>query len=132
MTRIDVIATRWDGGWELAIDGDPVTQVRTLDRAEQQVRDYLDTLDPDVDHEDVHVNLIPDLGAGVSVRVKEAREATAAAQERQIAAARQARTVVRELRAHGVTVSDAAVLLGVSPARISQLSRDSTGAAVAS
>ncbi|BAJ74349.1 predicted Fe-S-cluster redox enzyme [Microbacterium testaceum StLB037] len=132
MTRIDVIATRWDGGWELAIDGDPVTQVRTLDRAEQQVRDYLDTLAPDVDHGDVLVNLIPDLGADVSVRVREAREATAAAQERQVAAARQARTVVRELRAHGVTVSDAAVLLGVSPARISQLSRDRTDSSVAS
>ncbi|MDQ1074836.1 MULTISPECIES: antitoxin HicB [Microbacterium] len=132
MTMIDVTATRWDGGWELAIDGDPVTQVRTLDRAEQQVRDYLDTLAPDVDHSDVRVNLIPDLGTGVSVRVREAREATAAAQERQVAAARQARTVVRELRAHGVTVSDAAVLLGVSPARISQLARDKTDAAVAS
>ncbi|KTS06935.1 MULTISPECIES: antitoxin HicB [Microbacterium] len=132
MTMIDVTATRWDGGWELAIDGDPVTQVRTLDRAEQQVRDYLDTLAPGVDHSDVQVNLIPDLGTGVSVRVKEAREATAAAQERQVAAARQARTVVRELRAHGVTVSDAAVLLGVSPARISQLAKDKTDAAVAS
>lgn len=132
MTTIDVTATRWDGGWELAIDGDPVTQVRHLDRAEQQIRDYLDTLAPDVDHSDVHVNLIPDLGAGVSVRVREAREATAAAQERQIAAARQARTVVRELRAHGVAVTDAAVLLGVSPARISQLNKDKTDAAVAS
>ncbi|WGW13375.1 hypothetical protein LWF01_06310 [Saxibacter everestensis] len=35
-TTIDVTATRWSGGWELAIDGDPVTQVRTLVR-EQQV-----------------------------------------------------------------------------------------------
>ncbi|WP_199858840.1 antitoxin HicB [Microbacterium sp. CFBP 8794] len=93
--------------------------------------DYLDTLDPDIDHSDVHFNLIPDLGAGVSVRVREAREATAAAQERQIASARQARTIVGELRAHGVAVTDAAVLLGVSPARISQLNEDKTDAAIA-
>lgn len=129
MTTIDVTATRWDGGWELAIDGDPVTQVRTLDRAERQVRDYLDTLDPAVDHSGVSVNLVPNLGDGVSVHVQEAREATAAAQEHQLSAARQARTVVRELRAHGVSVTDAAALLGVSRGRISQL--DSEGRAAA-
>ncbi len=129
MSTIDVTATRWDGGWELAIDGDPVTQVRTLDRAEQQVRDYLDTLNPAVDHSDVSVNLVPNLGDGVSVHVKEAREATAAAQEHQLAAARQARTVVRELRAHGVSVTDTAALLGVSRGRISQLDSESRSAA---
>lgn len=132
MNTIDVTATRWDGGWELAIDDDPMTQVRTLDRAEQQVRDYLDTIEPEIDHSDVRVNLVPDLGAGVSMLVKEAREATAAAQERQLAAARQARTVVRELRSRGVSVTDAAALLGVSRGRISQLNSDKAGAAAAS
>ncbi|MFB2580863.1 antitoxin HicB [Herbiconiux sp. P15] len=124
MTAIDVTATRWVGGWELAIDGDPVTQVRTLDHAAQQVRDYLDTAEPGTDHSTVEVVLIPDFGDGVSVRVREAREATAAAQERQVAAARQARTVVRELRAKGVSVTDTAALLGVSRGRISQLDKN--------
>lgn len=57
MTTIDVTATRWDGGWELAIDGEPVTQVRAFEHAEQQVRDYLDTVEPDVDHSGVSVRL---------------------------------------------------------------------------
>lgn len=129
MTAIDVTATRWEGGWELAIDGDPVTQVRTLDRAVQQVRDYLDTIEPDVDHGDVSVNLVPDLGAGVSLHVKEAREATVAAQQSQVFAARQARTVVRELRSRGVSVTDTAALLGVSRGRISQLDSENRAAA---
>lgn len=58
MTRIEVTATQWSGGWELAIDGEPVTQASTLDRAPQQVIDYLDTADPDADHSDVDVRIV--------------------------------------------------------------------------
>ena len=36
-------ATRWDGGWELHVEGVGVTQVSSLDTAEQQVRDYIET-----------------------------------------------------------------------------------------
>lgn len=55
---IEVTATQWESGWELSIDGEPVTQVATLDNANQQVRDYLDTVEPNVDHssDDVRIN----------------------------------------------------------------------------
>ena len=45
----NVTAKRWKHGWELHIDGVGVTQSRTLDTAEQMVRDYIETLtDQDV------------------------------------------------------------------------------------
>jgi hypothetical protein len=123
VTTIDITATRWEGGWELALDGEPITQVRTLEHAEQQVRDYLDTDEPGVDHSDVTVRLRPDLGDDLSERITIIRTATREAQERQIEAARQARLVVRELRAHHVSVADTAAILGVSRGRVSQLAK---------
>lgn len=50
MNAITATATRWEHGWELAIGGEIVTQSRTLATARQQVRDYLDTVDPGTDH----------------------------------------------------------------------------------
>jgi len=47
---ITATAHRWEHGWELWIDGEPATQVASLDRAAQQVRDYLDTVEPATDH----------------------------------------------------------------------------------
>ena len=129
MTTIDITATRWEGGWELAIDGEPVTQVRTLEHAAQQVRDYLDTDEPDVDHSEVTVRLRPDLGDDLSERIQLIRAATREAQERQIEAARQTRLVVRELRAHDVSVADTAAILGVSRGRVSQLAKANESAA---
>lgn len=124
MTSIEVTATRWEGGWELAIDGDPVTQVRTLDRAAQQVRDYLDTAEPDVDHSDVDVRIRADLGGDLGDRIQQTRAATIEAQQRQVEAARKARALVRELRAAHVSVADSAALLGVSRGRVSQLVKE--------
>ncbi|MFZ4896405.1 antitoxin HicB [Plantibacter sp. Mn2098] len=123
-STIEVTATRWEGGWELAIDDDPVTQVRTLDRAAQQVRDYLDTAEPNIDHSDVEVRIHAELDGNLGRRIQETRAATLEAHERQMEAARQARLVVRELRAAHVSVADAAALLGVSRGRVSQLVKE--------
>lgn len=97
-----------------------VTQVRHLRNATQQVRDFLDTEDPKTDHSqwDVALHLdMDDLGP----RVVASREATAAAAKAQREAAEQVRSVVRQLRKQGVSVTDCAALLGVSRGRISQL-----------
>ena len=48
--HVTVRATHWKLGWELELDGGGITQTRTLATAVQQVRDYLDTVDPLVDH----------------------------------------------------------------------------------
>lgn len=120
MTTYTVRAERWDGGWELHVDGLGVTQSRTLATAQQHARDYIETITGgDLrDHDDVTV--IPSLGE-LAIRAEQARVATrdaAAAQERTAA---QARAVARELRASGLSVDDVATILRVSRGRVSQL-----------
>lgn len=44
MTSHVVRAQRWDGGWELHVDGIGVTQVDAIASAERQVRDYIETI----------------------------------------------------------------------------------------
>lgn len=120
MTHINVTARRWEHGWELILGEEDATQVRTLDKATQQVRDYLDTLDPDTDHSEWDIVVTPDLGS-LGDRVRAVRDATAAAARAQEEAAAQAREVARALRAEGLSVTDSAAVLGVSRGRVSQL-----------
>ncbi len=120
MTTITVTAHRWQGGWELHTNGDPITQARTLPQAPQQVRDYYDTIDPDVDHSGWTIEVIPDIGP-LGDEVTEVRAETREAEEAVSSAARRARSVVRHLREAGYSVTDSAAILGVSRGRISQL-----------
>lgn len=119
MTTYTIRAKRWSGGWELHIEGIGVTQVRSLARAEQQARDYLETL-LDIDTSDAEVMVVPELG-GLEEQVRAAREHTRAAEAAQRAAAQEAREVARRLRAEGLSVTDTATVLGVSRGRVSQL-----------
>lgn len=118
--KVTVTAHQWEHGWELHLNDDPITQVSTLDKAEQQVRDYFDTIDPNTDHTGWEIVIKPNIGS-LSTRVQQARAATKAAAEAQEAAARSAREVARELRAAGFSVTDSAAILGVSRGRVSQL-----------
>jgi hypothetical protein len=115
-----VTASHWDRGWELHIDGVGVTQTRTLEKAESMVRDYL-RLDGHSNWSSAHIDVDFDLG-GLEHDVYSARQAVSEAAEAQREAAAFSRKVVQALRAHGVSVSDAARILGVSRGRISQLS----------
>jgi len=120
MTTITATATRWEHGWELAIDGDVVTQSRTLAASRQQIRDYLDTIEPETDHSDWTVILAPE-SDDLAKRVAHARKATreaAAAQER---AAREVRQVVGDLKDAKFRDSDIAAFLDVSRGRVHQL-----------
>jgi hypothetical protein len=57
MTTYVVRAKRWAHGWELHIEGVGVTQSRTLDGAEQMVRDYIEALtDRDVSDSAIVIN----------------------------------------------------------------------------
>lgn len=114
-----VRAVKWSGGWELHIDGEGVTQVRTLDKAVDQVRDYLGSL-RDRDMSQATIAIEPDLG-GLEKAVREARAGAVAAAKAQIEAAAAQRSVVKALRDEGLSVTDAAAVLGVSRGRISQL-----------
>ncbi len=120
MTTITVTAKRWSGGWELWHADDCWTQAVTLDHAARQVRDYLDTVEPDADHDGWTINVIPEIGA-LGDEVADARKATAAAAVATEAAARKARHVAHHLREAGYSVTDSAAILSVSRGRVSQL-----------
>ena len=120
MTTIKATARKWSGGWEIWLDDDNLTSVRYLRNATQQVRDYLDTVEPEVDHSDVKLDIDLDIGAMKDEVVRVRRE-TREAVEAQARAARHTREVVATLRAEGYTMDDAADILGVSKGRVSQL-----------
>jgi len=122
VNSVTVIAKRWKYGWDLRIVGGGATQVRTLDRAVQQVIDYLDTTYEDVDHSDWKIDVVPHLGSVIK-DVKAAKKASKKAAKATKKAAKQVREVVAELRAQGISVTDAAAILGVSRARVSQLAQ---------
>jgi hypothetical protein len=119
--RYVVRAKRWAQGWELHIDGVGVTQVRSLARADQQVRDYLETLF-ERDMREAAIEVRPDLG-GIEDLVAEARRRTRDAEDAQRTAADQARKVVRLLRDSGLSVDETAAVMGVSPGRVSQMAK---------
>jgi hypothetical protein len=119
VTTYVVRAKRWAHGWELHIDGIGVTQSRTLDRAEQMVRDYVETL-TDRDVSDATIVIEPDLG-GLEAKAADVREQIEQAQRENRQAAAASRALAGELRAAGLSVSDTATVLGVSRGRVSQL-----------
>lgn len=114
-----VQAKRWAEGWELHIDGLGVTQVRTLDNAVGQARDYVETL-LERELSDADFVIMPELG-GLEDEVKAARAEVVEAVAIQRRAAEHSRAVARKLRASGLSVTDSAVVMGVSRGRVSQL-----------
>lgn len=111
-----VTARPWEHGWELDIHDVGITQSHTLADADRMVRDYLQ-LDG---HPDSDVSFEFDL-AGLEAEVDTARHLSDQAARDQVAAAAAWRTAAHRLRAAGLSVSDTAVVLGVSKARVSQL-----------
>lgn len=116
-----VTAKRWAHGWELHIADVGVTQSRTLADADRVVRDYIESLTGH-DMAGAEVTIRPDLG-GLEGRAVEARRRNeqVAQQTREAAAA--SRSVARDLREAGLSVTDTAVVLGVSRGRVLQLVR---------
>ncbi len=118
MTEVTITARRWSGGWELWNEDYCWTQVRHLTKVVQQVRDYLDTVHPEVDHPDWSVTVRP---ADELAAVVEARKAAEAARKAAAEASTKSRHAVAELLSEGVSTTDAAVLMGISKGRVSQL-----------
>lgn len=122
MTSVNVTATRWARGWELEIGEYGHSQVRKLANARQQAIDFLDTIQPEIDHSTWNVTIIPALD-GLSEQIAAAKAATIAAAKAQEDAAVQSRNVVKKLLAAGVSGTDTAVIMGVTKSRISQLAK---------
>jgi DNA-directed RNA polymerase specialized sigma24 family protein len=120
MKTYTVSAVPWEHGWELHIDGEGVTQTRTLDKAAGQVRDYLASLHGG-EYKDAEVIVEP----GIRQRelIATAKAHARAAAQMQMRASQEMREAVQQLRADGYSVTDAAALLGISRGRVSQLIR---------
>lgn len=123
-TTYTVRAVRWQHGWELHIDGEGVTQSRTLADADQMVRDYVASL-TGRDMTTAEVVIEPDLD-GIEDQVAEIRARLERAQRETREAATASREAARELRRRGLSVSDTATVLGVSRGRVSQLVKPDT------
>ena len=119
VTHYTARAKRWKHGWELHVDGVGVTQSRTLDTAQRQVLDFVESL-LDRDTSGDSVSVVAELGE-LGVRLAAARRKSDEAATMQREAAAQLRATVHELRAVGLSVSDIAALLHVSRGRVSQL-----------
>lgn len=119
-TTYAVIAKRWDRGWELHIDGVGVTQARTLNEAEAMARDYIE-LDTGAAPGSFSVEIVPEIGGGVDDEARAARRAVIAANEAQRAAAALSRDVAGKLSMAGLSGREIAVVLRISPQRVSQL-----------
>lgn len=120
MTNDFVVRARhWRGGWELHIDGEGVTQCRTLHRAGRQVQDYLETLH-DQSFDDATITVAVELD-GLENQIEDVKAETRSAGEAQLRAAAHLRALTRQLRAEELSVTDIASLLGVSRGRVSQL-----------
>lgn len=118
--KVTVTARRWSGGWELWNEDTCWTQVRHLTHAADQVRDYLDTIDPDTDHSTWQVVVTPDTDLAIAANARAAADtARAAAAD----AATQSRQAVTALLNAGISTTDTAVLMGITKGRVSQLSK---------
>ncbi len=115
-----VIARRWEHGWELHIDGVGVTQARNLAEAETMVRHYV-ALDLDVADDSFDVAITPEIGGGVDEEMRSAREASRRAEEMVREAAARSRLAAWHMHKRGLTGGDIAAVLGVSKQRVSQL-----------
>ena len=125
--NVEVTARRWEHGWELHVsDGrEPlvVLPTRRLSAAERTVRDFV------VEHEGVE----PAVGGGPDHR--HARRGARRGDRRRAggrssrpsapsaATAARSRALALRLRDFGLSGADIAVVLGVSPQRVSQLMR---------
>ncbi|MEV8182676.1 hypothetical protein [Specibacter sp. NPDC078692] len=86
------------------------------------MRDYLDTLHPEVDHSNWKIQLKPSSDE-LADRIRKSREASVSAQKAQEQAAKETRAVLEMILAADITTNDAAALLGISSGRVSQLKR---------
>ncbi|QLQ16385.1 MAG: hypothetical protein HZY73_12775 [Micropruina sp.] len=94
------------------------TAAPTLERLEERTWELVHTLD---DSPDVRVAAAPVIDEDVMRRVIQAWQAMADAKQAEATAARQIRSVVKELRSMGLSLADIAFLTHVSRGRVSQL-----------
>jgi hypothetical protein len=116
-----VEAKRWEQGWELHVEGVGVTQAKSLHSAEKRVREYISLMKAISGESTIDVEIRPQIGAALDQEVTAAREAVSELSDRQRKVAMLSRTAAKDLAESGLSGVDIAVVLDVSPQRVSQL-----------
>jgi hypothetical protein len=123
---VDVAARRWEHGWELHVsDGRGslvVLPARRLSAADRTVRDYVAFRDG-VDPQSVQVRITVAFGTALDDEIAAVRAALEGAERTQREAAARSRGLALRLREAGLSGAEIAVVLQVSPQRVSQLMR---------
>lgn len=121
MTKFHATARREGRWWVVEVDGVGVTQGHNLSQARSMAVDLIVAM-RELPERDVVVNLDIDLPGTLTAQVEDARHRTAEAARAQTAAAVAMREVAARLRTEaGLIGKDAALVLGVSEQRVSQL-----------
>jgi DNA-directed RNA polymerase specialized sigma subunit len=122
MTRAYTVnATRWEHGWELHVEGVGVTQSKSLSSASRIAREYISLVRSISDESTIEVLIRPQIDSALGAEVIAARNAVHELGERQREVAAISRAAAKDLAASGLSGADIAVVLEVSPQRVSQL-----------
>jgi len=116
-----VDAKRWEHGWELHVEGLGVTQSRSLHSAARMAREYISLIEGISDESTIDVEIRPQIENALSEEVIAARKAVHELAEQQREVATLSRTAAKDLAESGLSGADIAVVLAVSPQRVSQL-----------
>src|ERR1035437_648731 len=116
-----VDAKRWEHGWELHVEGVGVTQSKSLHSAASVAREYISLAEDISDESTIDVEIRPQIDNALGQEVIAARKAIQELGERQREVAALSRAAARDLAESGLSGADIAVVLDVSPQRVSQL-----------
>lgn len=126
MAAVAVAARRWEHGWELSVSDERgalvVLPVRRLSAAERTVRDFVACQDG-VEPRSVEVRVTVTFDTVLDDEIAAVRAALEDAERAQREAAARSRGLALRLREAGLSGADIAVVLRVSPQRVSQLMR---------
>ena len=124
--NVEVVACRWEHGWELHVSDARgplvVLPTRRLSAAERTVRDFVVEHDG-VSPRSVKVGITVTFDNGLDAEIAAVRAAVDHAERAQRETAARSRALALRLRDAGLTGADIAVVLRVSPQRVSQLMR---------
>lgn len=124
MNRYTAVVTREGRGWVVDVVGVGATQARNLAEAQDMAIDLI-AITRQMPASAIVVDLRTQLDPDLDAEVRQARAAIEELEQRQQSVASASRSVARKLvRSAGLTGRDAAVVLGVSPQRVSQLLAD--------
>lgn len=120
--RITVTAERGNGVWVLESDNGAVSQVRSLAQAADEMREAVAYL-AGVTEDDIEIDVVPILPTQFTEAQQRAERLRTESARLQHEAAQASHEAARTLVGAGLSMRDAAIVMGVSHQRIAQLAR---------